>query len=90
MNDPVANRTFGDLDALEEVLVTRCRTLREDQHTISDLTHSWRWPSEQHLPIQDRLSGPDMAMQERTHSAPLPDVAARSSYGVRPYGATLY
>jgi len=31
---PVANRTFTDLDALEAVLVTRCRTVRAAQRLI--------------------------------------------------------
>src|SRR5665811_1560847 len=46
VNEPVANRTFADLDALEEVLVPRCRTLRADPQTVSALTHYWWWPSE--------------------------------------------
>lgn len=49
MNEPVANRTFADLDALEAVLITRCHTLRADRHAIGALTHSWWWPSE--LPL---------------------------------------
>lgn len=47
VNEPVANRTFADLDALEEVLVPRCRTLQADRQTVSALTHYWWWPSEQ-------------------------------------------
>lgn len=47
VNEPVANRTFADLDALEEVLVARCRTLRADRPTVSALTHYWWWPTEQ-------------------------------------------
>ncbi len=49
MNEPVANRTFADLDALDAVLITRCQTLRADRHAIGALTHSWWWPSE--LPL---------------------------------------
>ncbi len=48
VNEPVANRTFADLDTLEEVLVTRCRTLRANQHGIAALTHYWWWPSDHH------------------------------------------
>lgn len=48
VNEPVATRTFADLDALEDVLVTRCRTLRADRPTVSALTQYWGWPSEQH------------------------------------------
>lgn len=52
VNEPVANRAFADLDALEEVLVPRCQTLRADRQTVSALTHSWWWPSEhQTLPM---------------------------------------
>lgn len=52
VNAAVANRTFADLDAMVDVLVTRCRTLRADRHAIASLTHYWWWPSEQrpHLP----------------------------------------
>lgn len=46
VNEPVANRTFADLNALEETLVTRCRTLRADRPTSSALTHYWWWPSD--------------------------------------------
>lgn len=49
VNEPVANRVFADLDALEAVLITRCQTLRADRHAIGALTHSWWWPSE--LPL---------------------------------------
>ncbi len=46
VNEAVANRSFADLDALEAVLVERCRTLRADRPTIRDLTrYSW-WPSD--------------------------------------------
>jgi transposase len=46
VNEAVANRTFADLDALEEVLVRRCRTLRADRTTIQDLTCYHWWPSD--------------------------------------------
>lgn len=46
VNEPVANHTFADLAALEDMLVTRCRTVRADRHTIRNLTHFWWWPSE--------------------------------------------
>ena len=38
VNEAVANRSFADLDALEEVLMARCQTLRTDRTTIHDLT----------------------------------------------------
>jgi hypothetical protein len=34
LNGPVVNRKFAYLDALETVLVDRCRTLRADQAKI--------------------------------------------------------
>lgn len=53
VNEPVANRAFADLDALADVLVTRCRTLRADQPAIRGLTDYWWWPSEQDSAIPD-------------------------------------
>ncbi len=46
VNEPVANRTFADLDALEDVLVTRCQTLRANPDAISALTSYRWWPSD--------------------------------------------
>lgn len=46
VNEPVANRTFADLDALEVVLVTRCRTLHAERQPIARLTHYWWWPAD--------------------------------------------
>jgi hypothetical protein len=46
LDEPVANRTFADLDALEEVLVTRCQTLRADRPTIKAHTRFHWWPRE--------------------------------------------
>lgn len=45
VNEPVANRTFADRDALEAVLVERCQTLRTDRQAIAALTRYWWWPS---------------------------------------------
>lgn len=53
VNEPVANRTFADLDALEEVLVTRCQTLRADPDPITHLTPYRWWPSDAPLVISD-------------------------------------
>ena len=46
LDEPVANRSFADLDALEAVLVERCQTLRADPATIK--AHTWFhwWPTE--------------------------------------------
>ena len=72
-NEPVANRTFADLDALEATLVTRCRTLRADRRTIRNLTHSWWWPSAPPAAIPDSLSGLGIT----PHSTNAPLTAAR-------------
>ncbi len=53
VNEAVANRTFADLDALEEVLVARCRTLRADRPTVHDLTCYGWWPSDAPLAIRN-------------------------------------
>jgi transposase len=51
VNEAVANRSFADLDALEDALVDRCRTLRADRTTVHDVTcYSW-WPSDAPLVI---------------------------------------
>lgn len=44
INEAVATQTFPDLDALETVLVQRCRTRRDDRPTIHDLTCYHWWP----------------------------------------------
>ncbi len=46
LDEPVANQTFADLDALEEVLITRCQTLRADRATIKAHTRFHWWPRE--------------------------------------------
>jgi len=46
VDEAVANRSFADLDALEAVLVERCRTLRADRVTIHDLTCYHWWPAD--------------------------------------------
>jgi len=46
VNEPVANRTFADLDALERALVARCRTLRAERRTIKAHTRFHWWPRE--------------------------------------------
>ncbi len=53
VNEAVANRSFTDLDALEAVLVDRCRTLRADRPTIRDLTRYHWWPSDAPLAIHN-------------------------------------
>lgn len=46
VDEPVANRSFADLDELEAVLVTRCQTLRADPATVKAHTLFYWWPSE--------------------------------------------
>jgi hypothetical protein len=51
VNEAVANRVFATLDALTDVLVDRCRTLRADPPTVRELTRSAWWPSDAPLTI---------------------------------------
>lgn len=46
VDEPVANQAFPDLDALETVLVDRCRTLEADPRRLKAHTHYHWWPPE--------------------------------------------
>jgi DDE superfamily endonuclease len=46
INEALANRAFADLDALEAVLVDRCRTLLDDPATLQALTAYHWWPAD--------------------------------------------
>lgn len=46
VDEPVANRAFADLDALETVLVDRCRTLAADPQRLHAHTLFHWWPPE--------------------------------------------
>jgi hypothetical protein len=46
VDEPVANRAFSDLDALEAVLVARCRTLEADPQRLQAHVHYHWWPPE--------------------------------------------
>ena len=46
VDEPIANRAFPDLDALEAVLVDRCRTLEADPARLKAHTHYHWWPAE--------------------------------------------
>jgi DDE superfamily endonuclease len=48
LDEPVANRAFADLDALEAVLVARCRTLEADPARLKAHTRFHWWPAEPH------------------------------------------
>ena len=46
LDEPVANRAFADLDALEAVLVDRCRQLEAERPRLAAHTRFHRWPAE--------------------------------------------
>jgi transposase len=46
IDEPIANRAFADLDALEAVLVERCRTVEADRERLKAHTHFHWWPVE--------------------------------------------
>jgi transposase len=46
VDEPIANYVFPDLDALETVLVKRCRTLEADPERLTAHTRFPWWPSE--------------------------------------------
>lgn len=46
VDEPVANRTFADLDELEATLVTRCRQLERQRRQIKTRTRYHWWPRE--------------------------------------------
>lgn len=48
VDEPVANRAFPDLDALEAVLVERCRALEADPARLNAHTRFHWWPDEPH------------------------------------------
>ena len=43
-NEPLANRTFENLDQLKEVLFHRCEQLLQQQDSIRGLTNFHWWP----------------------------------------------
>jgi hypothetical protein len=46
VDEPIANRAFSDLDALEEVLVARCRALETDRDRLHAHTRFHWWPDD--------------------------------------------
>lgn len=50
VNEPVANRSFADLDAVEAVLVSRCQHLRATRDVVRALTLYGWWPAEHPTP----------------------------------------
>jgi hypothetical protein len=51
VDEPVANHTLADLDALEAVLVARCRTLEAAPERLAAHPHFHWWPPEPHSEI---------------------------------------
>jgi len=43
-NEPIANRTFKDLDEVEEILFNRCQKLLEQKDLVRGLTNFYWWP----------------------------------------------
>ena len=52
VDEPVANRAFPDVQALEAVLVARCRTLEAEPQRLKAHTHFHWWPPEPAPPVQ--------------------------------------
>lgn len=52
VDEPLANRAFADLDALEAVLVDRCRRLESDPPRLKAHTHFHWWPPEPSPPMR--------------------------------------
>jgi len=52
IDEPIANQVFPNLDALETVLVDRCRTLEADRDRLHAHTHFHWWPPEPVAPEQ--------------------------------------
>jgi hypothetical protein len=48
VDEPMANRTFADLDLLADILVTRCQTLRANRRTVNVHIRFHWWPRERH------------------------------------------
>jgi hypothetical protein len=46
IDEPLANRAFPDLDALEAVLIERCQRLDADPQRLKTYTHFPWWPAE--------------------------------------------
>jgi transposase len=46
VDEPVANRAFPNLDALEDILIARCRTLEAERSRLRASTRFHWWPAE--------------------------------------------
>jgi hypothetical protein len=46
VDEPIANRAFGSLDELEDILADRCRLLASSPHLIKARAHFAWWPDD--------------------------------------------
>lgn len=44
VNEPLANKAFGSIEAVEDIVESRCRELLQQQHLIQGLTSYHWWP----------------------------------------------
>lgn len=51
VDEPIANRALGTMDALETVLVERCRALEADRDRLKTHTRFHWWPAEPSTPV---------------------------------------
>lgn len=56
VDEVVANRTFADIEELEDVLVDRCRTLRTNRRRVRGHTRFHWWPRERRPRRQRRYT----------------------------------
>ena len=49
VNEPIANRSFEDLEQLEEVLFQRCQVLLKQPSLIKEITHFYWWPKTRNI-----------------------------------------
>jgi hypothetical protein len=49
VNEPIANRSFKDLDELEEILFQRCQVLLKQPSLIKQITHFYWWPKTRNI-----------------------------------------
>ncbi len=68
-DEVVANRTFVDLEELEDVLVRRCRTLRANRRQITGHTRYHWWPRERR-PGRRRKGLPGFRISRPQHASP--------------------
>ena len=45
VNEAIANRTFTDLDELEETVINRCQKIMEQKEIVRGITNFYWWPN---------------------------------------------